>query len=147
MPITYLDEVQAAAGEVLVAVPADALGNPTPCEEWDLAALIDHLVDAQWMFVGFATGESPRERDARPSSGDFVAAYDAGAAAIRDLVGVEGFEQQTLQLPFGPFTGAQLIDFVCLETLTHAWDVAMATSQSTASHPSPRATSSRSRHR
>jgi len=126
-----LDEVQGVARQVLEAVPRESLSGPTPCSDWDLATLINHLVHAQDLFVRFATGNAPSGVVEDPVAGDFVAAYAAAAARIREAVSRKGFDEEVLDLPFGAFTGAFLIEFVSLETLTHTWDIAVATSQAT----------------
>ena len=45
------------AGDVLDHVHRDALDRPTPCSEWDLATLADHLVDAPRRFLAMMRGE------------------------------------------------------------------------------------------
>lgn len=47
------------AGDVLDHVHADQLSNPTPCSDWDVAALADHLVQAPANFVTMMRGEKP----------------------------------------------------------------------------------------
>jgi uncharacterized protein (TIGR03086 family) len=137
MSIEHLDEVQAVAHEVLTGVPKGSMSNATPCSEWDLGSLIDHLIGSQYLFAQFATGTAPSEAESHPSQGDFVAAFDQSGAKVRSIVTEPGFSERALKLPFGDFTGEQFIDFVCLETLTHAWDVAQATSQSSDFAPGP----------
>lgn len=53
------------AGDVLDHVHADDLEKPTPCKDWDVAALVDHLVAAPGNFLlmmrgGQADFSSPR---------------------------------------------------------------------------------------
>ena len=45
------------AGDVLDHVHADQLGNPTPCGEWDVGALADHLVQTPRSFLAMMRGE------------------------------------------------------------------------------------------
>jgi len=47
------------AGDVLDHVRPDLLSLPTPCEEWDVAALADHLVQAPRQFLTMMHGEQP----------------------------------------------------------------------------------------
>lgn len=44
------------AGDVLDHVRADELDRPTPCADWDVSALVDHLVEAPARFLAMLTG-------------------------------------------------------------------------------------------
>lgn len=47
------------AGDVLDQVHRDLLDRPTPCADWDVAALADHLVAVPANFLTMARGEQP----------------------------------------------------------------------------------------
>jgi len=47
------------AGDVLDHVHADLVGNPTPCTEWDVGTLADHLVEAPARFLSMMRGGQP----------------------------------------------------------------------------------------
>jgi len=103
----------------------------SPCTEWDVAALIDHLVGQYWFVQAISASSPPGDGAAKASSGDYRAAFDEAAGSVMGALSDDGFATRTVELPFGSFSGAQFIDFVSLETLAHAWDVAKATAQST----------------
>lgn len=46
------------AGDVLDQVHADDLANPTPCDDWTVSALVDHLVDTPSRFLARMKGEN-----------------------------------------------------------------------------------------
>ena len=39
-----------------VAGAADHLDSPTPCDEWDVRTLMNHMLDTQRYFVGHGPG-------------------------------------------------------------------------------------------
>lgn len=131
MPTDTLAQTQRAARETLAGVTANQLAGSSPCAEWDVAALIDHLVGAQRWFLQALSVEEKPDVVSDALSGDYRAAFDEAAGSVMDAVSVDGFDARAVDLPFGTFTGAQFVDFVSLETLAHTWDVAKATSQST----------------
>lgn len=135
MSIDTLAEVQQAARSVLGGVSGNQLTAASPCSEWDVAALIDHLVGSQYWFLHAVSVTKPddtaAETAAHASTGDYRVAFDDVSASVMDALSPVGFESKAVELPFGTFTGAQFIDFVSLETLAHSWDVAKATSQDT----------------
>jgi uncharacterized protein (TIGR03086 family) len=98
---------------------ADDLNAKTPCEEWDLRTLLDHMLETQQYFVASAQG-----RDASPPSptppalisgepaGDFRAARDALLDAYADDAVLE--------------KGAMGLGVAFSDLLIHGWDVARA---------------------
>jgi uncharacterized protein (TIGR03086 family) len=131
MAIDTLEEAQRAAKSVLSRGSKDQLAISSPCAEWDVAAVIDHLVGSQYSFLQAISVAKPADAAAEASSGDYRAAFDEVAGSVMDALSADGFESSSVDLPFGTFTGAQFVDFVGLETLAHSWDVAKATSQNT----------------
>jgi uncharacterized protein (TIGR03086 family) len=119
---------------VVELVTPDQLELPTPCAEWSLRQLLEHMVGQNHGFAAAARGQgaelavwAPRALGDDPShawavsAGDVVAAFAAAA------------DDETMQLAeFGP--GAQFpvktaLSFVILDTLIHGWDVAVTTEQ------------------
>jgi uncharacterized protein (TIGR03086 family) len=47
------------AGDVLDHVRPDVLEQPTPCADWDVGALADHLINAPRQFLMMLRGEDP----------------------------------------------------------------------------------------
>ena len=58
--VVVLSRALDQAGDVLAAVHADQLAQPTPCGDWDVAQLIGHLVNAPVRFLEMARGERTR---------------------------------------------------------------------------------------
>lgn len=131
MSIEGLRASQEAAHDVLAAVPKDQLDAPTPCSDWNLGQLIDHLVGTQAFMLSASGGEPPEGAGTGASRGDFVAVFDDLSAKVASALSAPGFAERKLDLPFGTFTGAQFVQFASLETLVHAWDVARALGRST----------------
>ncbi len=131
MSIETVAETQRVARGVLGAVSEDELSSATPCTEWDVEKVIDHLVGSQrWFLQAISTPEADGGTS-EASAGDYRKAYDEAASSVLGALSVDGFASREVELPFGTFSGAQFMDFVSLETLAHTWDVAKATGQDT----------------
>ena len=120
------------AATVFSGVKADQHGDPTPCTDWDVAGLMDHLVGSNRFFAAAARGETP------PGGG----AGDDPAGAYRDSVGevmaayaAPGVYEQIIQTPGGEMPGAALYAIAASEQLIHGWDLAKATGQDTTLDP------------
>ncbi|MGC8513955.1 MAG: TIGR03086 family metal-binding protein [Acidimicrobiales bacterium] len=120
----------AHAAQVVSAVHADQLGGPTPCPEYDVAALVDHLVGAGWRAVSLGRGEAPSGEEfphveLADAFGQLTQAGAQTAAAWSDET-----LSATTTMPWGEtYTGSTLVDMYLSELLAHSWDLAVATGQ------------------
>lgn len=68
------------AGDVLDHVHADRVGDPTPCADWDVGALADHLVQTPANFLTMMRGEQPDWSAPTPHlTADWAATYRSRA--------------------------------------------------------------------
>ncbi|MHB8328593.1 MAG: TIGR03086 family metal-binding protein, partial [Acidimicrobiales bacterium] len=124
------------AADVVAGVEPGQLGLPSACPEYDVAALVDHLVGAGHRAVALGRGETPTgdefphveladaPEQLRRAGKEAQAAWsdDARLAA-------------TITMPWGEtYTGSTLVDMYLAELATHAWDLAAATDQLSALH-------------
>jgi uncharacterized protein (TIGR03086 family) len=129
-----LDAALATARTVLANVTDDQLSNPTPCASWDVRALVNHFVGGGRVLAdAMANGSMTMPEGEQPdlASGDRVAAYDETIAQARAAFGAPGALGKTVSLPFGDMPGGALLGLFSVDQLTHAWDLAKATGQST----------------
>jgi len=114
--------------------PAD-YANRTPCTEWDVHDLVNHLLGTLELGRALFSDTAP-ETDAGPGevpsadlAGDDPAkAYRVGmesllAAATGDAV------DRAHATPFGEMPGAMVAGFTAVDVLVHGWDLARATGQ------------------
>jgi uncharacterized protein (TIGR03086 family) len=126
-PLVAHQRAQDAFTGVLANVSPDRLGAPTPCSEWTIQDLIEHVIGGNEL-VG-PWGGSPDQPAARPD--DLVAAHRAAAAAAHLVfAGPDGLTTM-FKLPFGELPGQLFIGLRTTDVLTHAWDLAAATGQPT----------------
>ena len=110
---------------VLANVTPDQLSSPTPCPEWDVKALIDHVIVGNRRVVERAGGNVP------PLSGDLGAAHRTSAKAAQETFAEPQALSRTYQLPIGEIPGTAFIGLRTGDLLAHAWDLAVATGQPT----------------
>ena len=109
----------------LDCLTSDDMTLPTPCAEWDVRALIEHLVGGNHLFAeavsGTAVDWSRREGDRL--GGDPAAAWTASAdAVIRAFADADLDRQVDMRFGCVPVRQAILVHFV--DVLTHGWDPA-----------------------
>ena len=127
------DRALEATTAIVAEVKAGQLGAPTPCADFDVRALLNHMIGGNYRFVTMAAGEPG---SAVPATGDFVAdeplsPYRESAAAVSRAWHQPGVLERIVQLPFGEFPGAFAIGIHTVEAIVHGWDLATATGQPT----------------
>ncbi|HYN34745.1 MAG TPA: TIGR03086 family metal-binding protein [Ilumatobacteraceae bacterium] len=130
MSTAPLEQAVAVTRGVLAAVTPDQLGAPTPCESWDVAALINHIVGAQHFFLSALSGTPPTDPPDF-AAGDYLAAFDEVSSGCIEAFGADGVMERTITLPFGQMPGAAVMGLATTDTFQHGWDLAKATGQST----------------
>ena len=126
---------RAATVVTVVAGTGGALDRPTPCEEWDVRALANHLVGITWMFTLANQGQQASEGDGDLLGTDpaaaMAAARDANLASWRAPGAFDGDRSY----PFGAFPAPAAALVNLEELVVHTWDLSKATGQDPAIDP------------
>jgi uncharacterized protein (TIGR03086 family) len=135
MTTTEVDElarVLDVTGQLVAAVRDEQLTAPTPCPDWDVRALVSHLVAGNHAFAQKLTGAAPAAAppDPEPSAGNLLSAYRDGASALLAACAPPGALDQVVTVPFGTVPGHTALHLRLVENLVHGWDLAQATGQS-----------------
>ena len=131
-PAGELEEALEAAGRLVADVKPDQWELPTPCTEWNVRQLVDHLVLGQQLFARVLRGEPFEQavtavRSIGDRLGDDAAgAYDASARALLDAFTAPGVLERLVRVPFGTVPGAVARHLRVTECLVHGWDLATA---------------------
>jgi uncharacterized protein (TIGR03086 family) len=104
----------------IAAVRPDQLHEPTPCSDYDVADLINHLVGWARSFAARFTGDPLAEDPNEYHTGENPA-LEFHQAAETIVSAYRTAAEPTEQLPAG---------FIVMEFLTHGWDLAAAINRS-----------------
>lgn len=120
------------AATIASGVAAEQLRGPTPCDKYDVARLLDHLVEAARRAAALGRGQTPPAGDLAPRVDVYdapVALRDAAADACQSWADDAQLSSR-LTMPWGEqLTGAVVVDLYLVELAAHAWDLARATRQ------------------
>jgi uncharacterized protein (TIGR03086 family) len=122
-------------GRVIAGVKPDQAALPTPCQSWDVRALVNHIVHDVRGFVENAKGGAFRQGDDDVIGDKWIDAYGAAAADLLAAWEQPGATEGTITLPFGEFPTTWRVGQQIADLVVHAWDVATATDQSTDLEP------------
>ena len=113
----------------------EQLAAQTPCTEWKVRDLINHITGGATMFaISAEKGSVPDEEMGRLMGGDNLGSDWRGAwsAASRRAIAVfnqPGIMEKTVKLPFGEMPAGVALGIAVFDVTTHAADLATATGQ------------------
>lgn len=103
---------------------------PTPCSDWDVRALVEHVtVEQLWALplLSGATVEDVGDRfDGDVLGDDPVTHWDQAAAASVEAFGAADVAGGTVSLSRGPTPIADYLGEMTADALIHTWDLARA---------------------
>jgi uncharacterized protein (TIGR03086 family) len=128
--ISLLSSVMDKTGDLIAGVGEGRGDGPTPCPDYDVATLVDHIVG--WA-QAFEAGANGRDFEGDPSAyragpdpaADFRAAADGIVGAWRD----HGIDRTVRMASGGDIEGRMAFDMTLMEYSVHGWDLAVATDQ------------------
>jgi uncharacterized protein (TIGR03086 family) len=117
-------------GKRVHAVRDDQWQAPTPCSEWDVRALVHHLVyELRWappLFAGATIAEVGDRFEGDLLGADPKAAWDGAAREAVAAVQAAGAMERTVHLSFGDVPGSEYARQLLADLLIHGWDLARA---------------------
>jgi uncharacterized protein (TIGR03086 family) len=124
------ERASAGFGARVTAVTEDQWRLPTPCSEWDVRSLVNHLVyENRWavplvagqtvadvgdQFEGDLLGEQPLE-----------SWQEAVGSSVR-AISAPGVAERTVHVSFGDIPGDDYVAQLVIDHTVHAWDLARA---------------------
>jgi len=124
-PVVLFERATARAAAVMAAVEPDQLDGPTPCADWDVQQLIDHMVGSTDYLLAALAGEAPLE-----VSGRTVVDYRRGLERLSSDLRAPGNLDLMCTSPLGfEWPVGQAVAGTFMDALIHTWDLATATGQ------------------
>ena len=122
-------------GEVVDNVKADQLSNSTPCTEWTVRDVINHVTGGATMFaVCVEQGSVPDDLLPKLMGGDNLGddvngSFHKASDRARAAFGSPGALDKMVKLPFGEMPAGIALNIAIMDVMTHAVDIAKATGQ------------------
>ena len=126
----------ALATAVIERVGPHQLANPTPCPEYDVEALLGHLVVVLRRVAALGRGDDPFGAGVMaPVDGDLKGAWMAATGEVDEAWADDAVLGRTMRLPWAEASGAAMLVSYLNEVTVHTWDLATATGQRPAWDP------------
>jgi uncharacterized protein (TIGR03086 family) len=122
-----LARASAVMGDLIDRVAADQWTAPTPCTEWSVRDVVNHLVGTNLMFVAMFEESPMPERGADRLGVDPAGAYRRSVVALQAAAARPGVLERSQTSPVGVATGVERLQWRIADLLVHGWDLVQAT--------------------
>lgn len=129
----HIEQLRRARSEFerrLIQVRADHLGLPTPCSEWTVRKLLEHVIAADYAYVALLYGSSAEQFHSLVATFDMgddpLTEFQSSAAKVISAFDEPGALERTVQHPIGEIPAVQLLGMQVAEWTVHSWDLARA---------------------
>jgi uncharacterized protein (TIGR03086 family) len=124
-PLTQLSQLAPLLSGVVAGVQPDQLDLPTPCAEFTVRGVFEHMISGATAFAAAYRGETPPE----PDVSDVLAGFGPALQNLGAAMSAPDALDRTVAAPFGEVRGETFARFIVLDGLVHGWDIATATGQ------------------
>lgn len=125
-PLAQFDQLGPVLFGVISGVQPEQLDDPTPCGDFTVRGVLEHMIAGATDFAAAYRGDAPVNHD----TGDPVADVQSALGGLAAAISAPGALARTVAAPFGDVDGETFARFVVLDGLVHGWDIATATGQS-----------------
>ncbi|HST82724.1 MAG TPA: TIGR03086 family metal-binding protein [Kineosporiaceae bacterium] len=122
-----LGRSSAVMGDLIDRIPAGQWAAPTPCTQWSVRDVVNHLVGMNLVFVAMLEESPMPERGTDILGADPAEAYRRSAAALQAAAARPGVLERSQATAMGAATGAERMQWRIADLLAHGWDLAQAT--------------------
>ncbi|MDQ1618232.1 MAG: hypothetical protein QOE19_801 [Actinomycetota bacterium] len=131
MSSTLLEQYDHAVAEVdarVRKVRDDQWSDPTPCTDWDVRALVGHVVDEQrwvpYLLAGGAVADAGDRFAGDPLGDDPAGAWQRESKLARDAFHARDGLDHAVALSYGETTARDYLWELTRDLAIHAWDLA-----------------------
>lgn len=129
-PIEQLSSILPTATDLVDHIRPTQLDDPTPCADFTVRGVLDHMLMLGGTFAYAFRGEDAPEIELPARDGGVpAAAFRKTMADLLDAVRSPGAMERTVSSPFGDMPGETFARLVAFDGLIHGWDLATATGQ------------------
>jgi uncharacterized protein (TIGR03086 family) len=125
-PLESFDRAIAVTNAVVGSIRDDQLSWPTPCAEWNVRNILNHVLLGDLIVTASIMGTEHPDRGQDHLGDDPRGAVANGLAMCRAKVGEPGMVDRTVTTPMGEMSVSGLVERRVADLTAHLWDLSRA---------------------
>lgn len=121
--------VTSAMRELMAGVGSGQLGSATPCPDFTVKELLEHVVMVQRRVAAIGSGEHWSSVQTAPADSGWLGQFEQASHAVMTAWTDSETLNGVYEVPWGEMPGLPLLWTYVAELSVHAWDLATATGQ------------------
>ncbi len=136
-PLTRLNAGVDQMRPVIAGVDPSQMSLPTPCSDWNVEQLTNHILGTLTMFRDVAiNGEADPSLFSQDLIGeDAATSFNTVSAEALAAWAQDGKMEGSAKLPFGEFPAMFALQLPAMELMVHGWDLSQATGEDVTWNP------------
>lgn len=127
--IKQLDGIVSEINGVAGGVRPDQFDNATPCAKFQVRDVFDHMIGGVSQLAPQLRGETPGPVPSGLTDDDRLGVLKTALDEIVAAAATPGAFDRSIQAPFGEVPGGVFVQFLLIDGMVHASDIARATEQ------------------
>ena len=116
--------------KVVAGTSKDQLDDPTPCSEWKVRDVLEHIIGGCLACASGARGKTGSfDQGKGATDGDFVAAFDEASEDAVAAFEEPGALEKGFAMEWGETPGSAVLGLALADAAVHGWDLAKGTNQ------------------
>jgi len=132
MDVGMYERALERTGRVVAGTGREQLEDPTPCTDWTVRDLLNHIIVGCLTLAAGVSGEPFPPDDTDHCAEDHVDAFDRAAKGALEAFREPGVLERELKMPWGDTPGSAALGLALADAAVHGWDLATATGQEAA---------------
>jgi uncharacterized protein (TIGR03086 family) len=131
-PVTLINQALREFGRRVERIGLQQWSDPTPCSDWTVGELVDHVIDENLWVPPLLGGHSIEtagqivEGAKTSSAGDRPAQWETASIGASRAWGEPGALERAVMLSRGPTPATVYLDELVMDLTVHAWDLGTA---------------------
>ena len=134
LPDVHRDAL-AATGRIVANIKPDQIHEATPCDDFDVAGLLTHLIGGNFWVAPLVEGKTIEDVGDTLNRDFNQSEYDASAKEADAAFSLPGAMERPVAVSYGPVPAEVYAGHRFIDVLIHGWDLAKATGQDTKLDP------------